>query len=97
MPVGVNLGVMGRMLVVVCAVLSRVFMTMNLFRSGMGVLMRLFMHMSAGMAMRVFMGMRLASMLVLVSMGMGVFVGMKMFVFMFFFHGIPPFMGVPFM
>lgn len=92
MAVIVNLGVMARMLVVVSAVLSRVFVIMDLFRSGMGVLVRVFMYVFVGMAVRMFMGMRLVSMLVLMSMCMGVFVGMKMFVFVFSFHRIPPFM-----
>jgi hypothetical protein len=86
----VNLFFMPFMVVLMRTMLSPVLMVVCILRSGVDMLMTVFVNMPVGMSMGVFMAVMLSIMRVFVGMAMAVLVIVLMLVFMFSFHDTPP-------
>lgn len=86
---------MGRMLVLVRAMLPGVLMVVDMGVNAVAVLMGMLVQMLMGMRMRVLMQMGFLPMLVLMAVIMGMVVGVQMLMFMFAFHDGSPFFKSP--
>lgn len=77
---------MAGMVMVVRPVLSRMVVIMDMGRTAVGMVVKMFVHVLMSMGMSMLMGVHLAVVRVLVGVRMGVFMRMQMLVFVFSFH-----------
>jgi hypothetical protein len=82
----VHLSLMGRMFMLMGAMLAGVVMIMHMRILGVAVLVRMFMDVFVNMSVSVFVGVDRAPVSVLMAVSMGMLMGMQMTVFMFADH-----------